>query len=67
MTSSRFDALFGGPPRVCEAPITQREMNIAASIQQVTGEIMLIAVLLLLGVSITLGGTATAPFIYTMY
>jgi carbamoyltransferase len=41
MTSKRFDALFGGPPRSPEAPLTQREMDIAASIQQVTEEIML--------------------------
>jgi carbamoyltransferase len=41
MTSRRFDALFGGPPRGPETPITQREMDIAASIQQVTEEIML--------------------------
>ena len=41
MTSSRFDALFGGPPRPPEAPITQREMDLAASIQAVTEEIVL--------------------------
>lgn len=41
MTSRKFDALFGGPPRRAESPITQREMDIAASIQQVTEEIML--------------------------
>jgi carbamoyltransferase len=41
MTSKKFDALFGGPPRAPEAPITQREMDIAASIQLVTEEIML--------------------------
>ena len=41
MTSSRLDRLFGGPPRRTGAPITQREMNIAASIQAVTEEIML--------------------------
>ncbi len=41
MTSARFHALFGGPPRPPESPITQREMDIAASIQQVTEEIML--------------------------
>src|SRR6516162_643304 len=41
MTSPRFDRLFGGPPRQPEAPITQREMDIAASIQVVTEEIML--------------------------
>jgi len=41
MTSRRFDALFGGPPRQPESPLTQREMDLAASIQQVTEEIML--------------------------
>jgi carbamoyltransferase len=41
MTSPKFDRLFGGPRREAEAPLTQREMDIAASIQQVTEEIML--------------------------
>lgn len=41
MTSRKMDALFGGPPRVMEGPLTQREMDIAASIQQVTEEIVL--------------------------
>lgn len=41
MTSRRFDALFGGPPRRPESPITQREMDLAASIQLVTEEVML--------------------------
>ena len=41
MTSPKFDALFGGPPRKPETPITQREMDIAASIQAVTEEAML--------------------------
>ena len=41
MTSPAFDALFDGPPRQSEAAITQREMDIAASIQSVTEEIML--------------------------
>ena len=41
MTSRRFDDLFDGPPRTSESPITQREMDIAASIQVVTEEIML--------------------------
>lgn len=40
MTSRRFDALFGGPPRRPEGPITQREMDLAASIQQVTEEVV---------------------------
>jgi carbamoyltransferase len=41
MTSPKFEELFEGPPRVPEAPITQREMDLAASIQVVTEEIML--------------------------
>ena len=41
MTSSKFDGLFDGPPRKPEAPITVREMDLAASIQEVTEEIML--------------------------
>ncbi len=41
MTSDAMDRLFGGPPRRAEAPITQREMDLAASIQLVTEEIVL--------------------------
>jgi len=41
MTSPRFDRLFEGPPRRPEAALTQREMDLAASIQQVTEEVML--------------------------
>jgi carbamoyltransferase len=41
MTNPRFHALFGGPPREPESAITQRDMDIAASIQQVTEEIVL--------------------------
>ncbi|MEJ2343642.1 MAG: carbamoyltransferase, partial [Gemmatimonadales bacterium] len=41
MTSKAFDRLFGGPPRKPEARIQQREMDLAASIQQVCEEIML--------------------------
>ena len=41
MTNGKFDRLFGGSPRQAEAPITDREMDIAASIQKVTEEIML--------------------------
>src|SRR4029450_3244198 len=40
MTSRKFDALFEGPPRRPESQLTQREMDIAASIQTVTEEIM---------------------------
>jgi carbamoyltransferase len=41
MTNGAFDRLFGGPPRKPESPVTQREMDLAASIQVVTEEIML--------------------------
>jgi carbamoyltransferase len=41
MTGPRFDELFEGPPRRPESKLTQREMDIAASIQAVTEEIML--------------------------
>jgi carbamoyltransferase len=41
MTSRKFERLFGGPPRKPESPITQREMDLAASIQAVTEDIML--------------------------
>ncbi|NNL65642.1 MAG: hypothetical protein HKP30_05325, partial [Myxococcales bacterium] len=41
MTSDKMNELFDGPPRTAETEITQREMDIAASIQVVTEEIML--------------------------
>ena len=41
MTSQKFDRLFGGPPRSPEAALTARELDLAASIQQVTEEILL--------------------------
>ncbi|MEB3308756.1 MAG: carbamoyltransferase [Snowella sp.] len=41
MTNGAFDRLFGAPPRKPEGELTQREMDIAASIQQVTEEIVL--------------------------
>ncbi len=41
MTSPAFDRLFGGPPRHPNSPITHREMDLAASIQMVTEEIVL--------------------------
>jgi carbamoyltransferase len=41
MTSRAMDRLFGGPPRRAEAPLTQRELDLAASIQAVTEEIVL--------------------------
>ncbi len=37
MTSNKFDALFGGEPRKPDSAITQRDMDIAAPIQKVTG------------------------------
>ena len=41
MTSARFDDLFEGPARKPDEPVDQRTMDIAASIQQVTDEIVL--------------------------
>ncbi len=41
MTSRKLNDLFGGPPRQPETAITQREMDLAASIQEVTGEVVL--------------------------
>ena len=41
MTSGQFHRLFGGPPREPESPLTQREMDLAASIQAVTETILL--------------------------
>ncbi|MCE5326156.1 MAG: carbamoyltransferase [Planctomycetaceae bacterium] len=41
MTGRKFARLFGGPPRRPESPLTQREMDLAASVQVVTEEIML--------------------------
>src|SRR6202171_6124167 len=40
MTNGRFDGLFGGPPRKPESPLTQREMDLAASIQKVTEDVV---------------------------
>jgi len=40
MTNGRFDALFGGPPRKAEDTLTQREMDLAASIQRVTEDVV---------------------------
>ena len=36
MTNKKFDALFGGPPRINESKLTQRDMDLAASVQKVT-------------------------------
>ena len=43
MTNRRFAALFDGPARAPESPITRREMDLARSIQAVTEEIVLAA------------------------
>jgi carbamoyltransferase len=40
MTSEAFDDLFGGPPRVPESKLTQKEMDLARSIQVVCEEVM---------------------------
>ncbi len=41
MTNGEFDRLFGAPPRKPESQITQREMDLARSVQEVTEEAML--------------------------
>ncbi len=41
MTNEKFDELFGGPPRKAEDRVTQREMDLAASVQAVTEEVVL--------------------------
>ena len=41
MTNNKFNKLFGGPPRLPETKLTQRDMDIAASIQKVTEDIIL--------------------------
>ena len=41
MTNARFAELFGAPPRAPETPITQREMDLAASIQEILNEIVM--------------------------
>ena len=41
MTSQRFHDLFGGPPRERESKLTQRDMDLAASVQAATDEILL--------------------------
>jgi carbamoyltransferase len=40
MTNDRFDQLFGGPPRKPESRLTQRDMDLARSVQDVTEEIL---------------------------
>ena len=41
MTNHRFDELFGGPRRASESQLTQREMDLAASVQAVTEEVVI--------------------------
>ena len=41
MTNRRFHDLFGGPPRAPESDLEQRHMDLAASIQAVTEEVVL--------------------------
>jgi carbamoyltransferase len=41
MTNEKFHRLFGGPPRRPESKLTQREMDLARSVQDVTEEVML--------------------------
>jgi carbamoyltransferase len=41
MTNKKFDKLFGGPPRVAETKLTQKEMDLARSLQEATEEIVL--------------------------
>ncbi len=41
MFSRRFERLFGGPPRRPESPLTEREMDLAASVQVVTEDILM--------------------------
>lgn len=41
MTNNRFSELFGGPPRDAEAPLEQRHMDLARSVQAVTEEVVL--------------------------
>ena len=41
MTNGKFDEVFGGPPRKPESKLTQRDMDLARSIQEVTEEVVL--------------------------
>ena len=41
MTNSKFNKIFGGPPRKPESDLTQKEMDLARSVQEVTEEIVL--------------------------
>ena len=41
MTNNKFNNLFGGPPRKPESKLTQKEMDLAASIQKITEEVVI--------------------------
>lgn len=41
MTNQKFDKLFGGPPRKPESNLTQKDMDLARSVQEVTEEVMI--------------------------
>ena len=41
MTNERFNTLFKGPPREPESPLSQKEMNLAASVQKVVEEVVI--------------------------
>jgi len=41
MTNNKFNDLFGGPPRKPESELTQKEMDISRSVQEVTEEVVL--------------------------
>lgn len=43
MTNSKFDKLFGGPPRKPEAELTQKEMDLARSVQEVVEEMIILS------------------------
>lgn len=41
MTAPAFDKIFGGPPRVSDSPLSQREMDLACSVQEVCEQVMM--------------------------
>ena len=41
MTNQKFNKLFGGPPRKSDSEVTQKEMDLASSVQKVTEEVLL--------------------------
>src|SRR5207249_7762042 len=50
MTNGKFDSLFDGPARKPESPLTQREMDLARSVQDITEEVMLRLARTLIGI-----------------